>query len=218
MKRLVALAVLAVGVTVAWPQVAMGHHILGIPHYKYGTDYPQIPYAEVLAEVGDYNIHFTYFPGTPKPGERVRFKLYAFNRETKELFLEPLKVVFRRKTTFGSEAYGEPTTIRPGVGPEKNDYKFFTSFDEATAYQVEVHFPNDGDIEKIPFPVQIGETDPRPLLLGAIGILGFAVIGVGVAKRRRKKQQKKTTKKKGVKRKQSSDEPANAEGAAESTP
>ncbi len=166
---------------------ALAHHILGLPHYKYGDDYPQIPYVEIQGKVDTKSLSFTYFPGTPKPGERIRFKLYVLDEQTKQPFREPLKVVFAKKQAFGSEAV-RAVEIRPGVGPEGNDYKFFHAFESADAFEVRVHFPReDGTVEVVPLPVQIGETDPRPLFGAAVGILVVAVISVALIKRRQRR-------------------------------
>ena len=169
------------------PTMATAHHIMGIPHYRYGEDYPQIPYLEVLAQVGAHDLDFTYFPGVPKPGERVRFKLYIHDRESGEVFRNPLPVkVVRKRFLRSPVAIVAPFEIRTGDGPEKNDYKFFLTFDAAEAYEIRVHFPGDDGVEIIPFPVVIGETDDRPLLFGAAGLLGGAIISVAVVKKRRK--------------------------------
>lgn len=171
------------------PSVASAHHIMGIPHYKYGDDYPQLPFAEIKAQVGDYDLHFTYFPGTPKPGERVRFKLYAFHRETREPFRKPLEVSYFRERFLRSDVRkGESLQIQVGDGPEGNDYKFFHVFEEADSFYVRVHFPHRDGMEVIPFPVQIGVTDTRPLLGGSVLLLFLAVGTVAVINRRRKKR------------------------------
>jgi hypothetical protein len=180
------------------PTSALAHHILGLPHYKYGDDYPQIPYVEVLAQVESYDLYFTYFPGTPKPGERIRFKLYIVDRETNEPFREPLRVdMLETRAVRADRVIEGPLTIQPGVGPEANDYKFFYAFSDADAYAVRVHFPNgaSGEFERIAFPVQIGETDTRPLLGGAVLILGLSITSVAVVKRRRKKRAKSSRRK-----------------------
>lgn len=166
---------------------ALAHHILGIPHYMYGDDYPQIPYLEVIAQAGPYDLDFTHFPGFPEPGERIRCKLYVRNRETGAPFREPLHVELARRTfPWGSRPAGDPFTIHTGDGPEQNDYKFFVAFEEAEAYEILVHFPNGDIMEEIPFPVVVGRTDDRPLILGAAGLLLAAVVSVAAVKRRKR--------------------------------
>ena len=170
-----------------FPSALSAHHIMGIPHYKYGDDYPQIPYMEVVAQMGKYDLDFTHFPGFPVPGERVRFKLYIRHRETDEVFRDPLRVeVVRKRFMSDAAPVAAPFEIRTGIGPEKNDYKFFLEFKEAEAFEVQVHFPTAKGVEVISFPVVIGETDDRPLIFGAMGILAGAVIAVGVVRNRRK--------------------------------
>lgn len=180
---------LVVASAVAFPVSA--HHILGIPHYKYGEEYPQIPYVEVVAEVGTRQLVFTYWPGTPKPGDRVRLKLYVRDTVTGEPFREPLTANFvQRKFFSDDEVIAGPLTLRVGVGPEGNDYKFFHTFAAAEAYELQLEFPNGDSHELIPFPVSIGVTDDRPLLFGAVGVLACAVFTVAFVKRRRKSQAK----------------------------
>lgn len=166
---------------------AHAHHILGIPHYKYDENYPQIPYLEVVAQVGEYDLDFTYYPGLPEPGERIRLKLYVRNRKSGEVFREPLRVeVVRKRFLRAPEPASAPMTIRTGTGPESNDYKFFLTFPAAEAYELRVAFPSGEGIETIPFPVVIGRTSERPLILGAFLILVSAVCSVAWIKRRRK--------------------------------
>lgn len=200
--------------SIVWsaPSSAFAHHILGLPHYKYGDDYPQIPYVEIMAQVGPHDLYFTYFPGTPKPGDRIRFKLYVKNRVTGEPFRQPLEVSYVKSRTIRSDVVlRDRVAITTGVGPEANDYKFFYTFDDADAYEVRLRFPNGDDIEVIPFPVHIGETDTRPLLFGAVAILGLAIITVAGLKRRQRRRGKRTRKGKIGRLGQSSD---TNEGAA----
>lgn len=171
--------------TLALPAAA--HHILGIPHYKYSEEYPQIPMVEVLAQTPDADLYFTYMPGTPRPGQDVRFKLYAKRRLSGEPLTPTLKVeVFEKTFGGGLVPVAEPFTVEPGLGPEANDFKFFLAFAKAEAYVLRVHFPDEGKTEVIDFPVTIGQTDDRPLLAGAFGLLVMAVGTVAVLKRRRR--------------------------------
>ncbi len=165
---------------------ARGHHILGIPHYAYDENYPQVAFVEILAQSGPYDIRMSYMPGIVEAGARIRFKLYAVDRGTHQPFRLPLtgrveKVRFGRSP----EVVVEEFPIEVGTGPEGNDYKFFLSFPEVEAYRVVVRFPFPGvDAEEIPFPVQVGVTDDTPLLVGALACLVAMVVGVRFAKRR----------------------------------
>lgn len=170
---------------------AAAHHILGIPHYKYSEEYPQIPFVEVQAQTPDSDVHFTYMPGTPRPGEDVRFKIYAKHRADGTPRTPTMKVEVLKKTFFGGdEPIMDPFEIEPGSGPEAHDFKFFLRFEQAEAYQVRLHYPDDKQMEVIDFPVTIGETDDRPLIAGAFGSLVVAAVAVGVTKRRRKSHKK----------------------------
>lgn len=173
------------------PSALAAHHILGIPHYKYSEEYPQIPYLEVLAQVGDHDLVFTHFPGFPKPGEAVRLKLYVHDRKSGDVFREPLSVaVVKKRFLRGTEPVAQPFEIHTGSGPEKNDYKFFLTFAEPEAYEVRVRFPAAGGVETIPFPVSIGKTDDRPLIFGAAALLGATVVTVAAVKKRRRRRRR----------------------------
>ncbi len=177
---------------VALTSALYAHHILGIPHYKYSDEYPQIPYLEVIAQVGSTDLDFTYFPGIPRPGEAVRFKLYIRDRHSGEVFRQPLKVeVVQLHFLKGAQPVAEPFTIRTGTGPERNDYKFFLTFQAPEAYEVRVHFPNGEDVEVIPFPVVIGKTDDRPLIFAAAGILGIAIVSVAAVKKKQRRSRRR---------------------------
>ncbi len=188
--RVAAVLALAAVALVAAPAAA--HHIMGIPHYKYSEEYPQIPVLEVQALTHTSELHFTHMPGTPRPGEDVRFKIYAKRRSDGEPLTENMSVEVLRRTFFGgSEVVRELFEIEPGIGPERNDFKFFINFRDPEAYTIRLHFPEDGGTEVIDFPVVIGETDDRPLIAGAFGTLVVAAVAVGVSKRRRKRKRRK---------------------------
>lgn len=170
---------------------AAAHHILGIPHYKYSEEYPQIPFLEVQAQTPDSDVHFTYMPGTPRPGEDVRFKIYAKSRADGTPRTPKMKVEVLRKTFLGGEEpVMAPFEIEPGIGPEAHDFKFFVRFEAAEAFVVRVHYPDETQMEVIDFPVTIGETDDRPLIAGAFGSLVMAAVAVGITNHRRKKRNK----------------------------
>lgn len=169
--------------SLGWLSLAWGHHILGIPHYKYSEEYPQIPFVEVIAQTGPYDLDFTYYPGTPKPGEPVRFKLYVKNRETNTPYRSPLEVRFLEDRFLSDAAVLADQSIAVGTGPEANDYKFYYTFDRPEAFFVELAFEDGDRIERIPFPVTIGETDDRPLIGGAFATLLLSVAVVGGIKR-----------------------------------
>lgn len=168
------------------PAAAEAHHILGIPHYAYSENYPQIPFVEVMAQTVDHDLHFSYFPGTPRPGERVRFKLYVRERSSGRAFTGPLRLEVYEKRMWGGERLDQ-LELAPGTGPEAHDYKFFHRFETADAFELRLDFPTRDGVERIPFPVVIGRTDDLPLLGAAAGLLVGAALTVGVLKRRRRR-------------------------------
>ncbi len=181
--------IVACALLLGLPGAAAAHHILGLPHYKYSKDYPQIPFVEIMARTRHHELTFTYFPGTPEPGQRVRFKLYVKDMRDGKPFRKPLAAqVVQRRFIRDNLPLGERLTLRTGVGPEANDYKFFLTFPNAEAYEVQVTFPEGGAVEVIPFAVTIGQTDDRPLLLGAAGTLALAVVIVALINRRRRRE------------------------------
>lgn len=182
-------ALAAVLTLVALSSPLFAHHILGIPHYKYSDVYPQIPYLEVLAQVGQWDLLFTHFPGFPEPGEAVRLKLYVHDRSSGEVYREPLRVdVMRKRFLRSAVPLQESMQIHTGDGPERNDYKFYVTFPEREGYELRLHFPTEAGMEVIAFPVSVGKTDDRPLLFGAVGLLALAVTGVALTKKRRRRR------------------------------
>lgn len=162
------------------------HHIIGIPHYAYDENYPQLPFVEIVATSGPWDIRMTYLPGIIEPNQRIRFKLYAVHRETREPLREDL-VGQVRKVRFGQapEPVAPAFPIRVGKGPEGNDYKFFHEFPSYDEYQVLVRFEfPDGGVEEIPFPVTVGTTDDTPVLAGAVILILLAAVIVRYLKGR----------------------------------
>jgi hypothetical protein len=180
-RSILAAALLALVAGAAW-----SHHIIGIPHYAYDENYPQLPFVEIVATSGPWDIRMSYMPGIIEPGQRVRFKLYAVHRETREPLRKDLVGQVRRLRFGGSpEPVAPAFPIRVGKGPEGNDYKFFHEFPSYDAFEVLVRFEfPDGAVEEIPFPVTVGVTDDTPVLGGAILLVFFAAVVVRYLKGR----------------------------------
>lgn len=179
-------AALAVFVAGVFTGALSAHHIIGIPHYAYDESYPQLPFVEIVATSGPWDIRMTYMPGLIEPGQRIRFKLYAVHRESREPLRRDLVGQVRCRR-FGArpEPVAEPFPIRVGKGPEGNDYKFFLEFPGYDAYEVLVRFEfPDGAVEEIPFPVAVGVTDDTPVLGGAVLLILVAALAVRYLKGR----------------------------------
>lgn len=162
---------------------ALAHHQLGLPHYLYSEDYPQIPTMVVEADAEGYLVTFSIFPGNPMPGQTVRIKTYIKHKLTGEVYTQPIDMSISRETFFG----GNTEILEPRqVNSEYNEYKLSCEFLEAEKYFVTVTFEPRADFfEKIPFPVVIGETNFNliPIFFGAAFLLIF--IAVGLTKKNR---------------------------------
>ncbi|MCP4216725.1 MAG: hypothetical protein GY765_18890 [bacterium] len=154
------------------------HHQLGLPHYMYSKDYPQIPTMVVEADAEGYTVTFSTFPGNPRPGETVRIKVYIKHTKTKKVYTAPIRLSISTLTFFG----GENEMLAPRtVNCDYNEYKVSYVFQEAEKYLVNVVFEPRSDYrEKIPFPIVIGRTNFNiiPIVFGAVLLLVFVVVGV----------------------------------------
>lgn len=160
------------------------HHQLGLPHYLYSKDYPQIPSMAIEADAEGYIVTFSIFPGNPRPGEIVRIKVYIKHKLTGEVYTEPITMSVSRETFLaGDEQILEPRT----VAADYNEYKMSYEFQEAEKYFVNVTFePRPDFYEKIPFPIVIGQTNfnMAPIFFGAVFLIIF--VSVGFTKKRKK--------------------------------
>ena len=157
---------------------ALAHHQLGLPHYLYSEEYPQIPTMVVEADAEGYLVTFSIFPGNPLPGQTVRIKTYIKHKLTGEVYTQPIDMSVSRETFFGGNT--EILEARQ-VNSEYNEYKLSCEFLEAEKYFVNVTFePRSDFFEKIPFPVVIGETNFNliPILFGAAFLLIFVAVGI----------------------------------------
>jgi hypothetical protein len=168
-------------------QQTFPHHQLGLPHYLYSEDYPQIPTMVIDADAEGYTVTFSTYPGNPKPGETVRIKIYIKHTLTGKVYTSPISISVSRLTFFGGE--------RQLVAPKKlisdyNQYKMSYQFDDAEKYLINITFqPRNDFFEKIPFPIIIGKTNFNviPIIFGVILLLVF--IAVGFIKRNKDKEQ-----------------------------
>jgi len=182
LKTLFAVTVLFV---ILAPRMGFCHHQLGLPHYLYSKDYPQIPTMVIKADAEGYTVTFSIFPGNPMPDQTVRIKTYIKNKLTGEVYSEPIQMSISRETTFG----GETEIVPPrNVEIDYNEYKMSYEFSEAEKYFVNVTFePRPGFFEKIPFPIVIGKTNFNviPIFFGAVFFIIF--VAVGFTKKRQSK-------------------------------
>lgn len=176
-------------IAVAWLLLLLttngfSHHQLGLPHYLYSKDYPQIPTLVVEADAEGYLVTFSIFPGNPLPGQTVRIKTYIRHKQTGEVYTRPIEMSVSQETFLGGEQQILPSRK---VTSEYNEYKMSTEFPAAEKYYVNVTFePRPDFIEKIPFPVVIGKTNFNliPVFFGAVFLLIF--VSVGLTKKRQR--------------------------------
>ena len=138
----------------------------------------------IEADAEGFDVTFSTFPGNPQPGETVRMKVYIKHGQTGEVYQGPVELSISRVTFFG----GETMVVEPRVANiDYNEFKLSHQFEEAEKYHVNVVFEPRADfVEKIPFPIVIGETDFSvvPIVFG-LGLLAVFV-AVGVGKRRKR--------------------------------
>ncbi|MFQ5605468.1 MAG: hypothetical protein ACE5HS_19540 [bacterium] len=162
------------------------HHQLGLPHYLYSKDYPQIPTMVIEADAEGYLVTFSIFPGNPRPGQIVRIKTYIKHKLTGEVYTKPIQMSVSQETFFG----GEQEIVAPKtVACDYNEYKMSYEFKEAEKFYINVKFEPRADFfEKIPFPIVIGKTNFNmvPIIFGAVFLVIF--IGVGLTKKRQGKR------------------------------
>ncbi|MCP4397441.1 MAG: hypothetical protein GY801_09120 [bacterium] len=161
------------------PSTTFSHHQLGLPHYLYSEEYPQIPTMVIDADVEEgYSVTFSIYPGKPMPGDVVRMKVYIKNKETDAVYTKAIEIsVSTEMFLRGEKEILEPKTILS----EYNEYKMSYQFDAAEKYLVNVTFEaKEGVFEKIPFPIVIGETrfNMIPVILGGIFLVIFIAVGV----------------------------------------
>ncbi len=168
------------------PTPAMAHHVLGLPHYSYKDNYPQRPTLEYPATTGPYDVLMTSYPGIPVPGEPANIAMYIKNRESQQVYAEPITIRVLQTSTFGDNIIILPSTTRT---PFDNEYKVHVTLPVDGEYVVEISMPVEGRVEVIPFLMVAGQ----PTAMASLVITGsFGVVFVFVAIRAiQKKRQRR---------------------------
>ncbi|MHC4441930.1 MAG: 4Fe-4S binding protein [Planctomycetota bacterium] len=154
---------------------AKAHHILGLPHYSYKENYPQVPTLEYPATTGPYDVLLTSYPGKPVPGEPANLAFYIKNRNTNTPYERPITVRVLQTFTFGRNREILPATV---VEPFEQPHKISTTFSEDGEYIVELHMEVEGATEVIPFLMIAGDPSATVSIIIAIGavLLIFIII------------------------------------------
>jgi ferredoxin-type protein NapH len=169
-----------------WPQFGMAHHILGIPHYAYKENYPQVPTLEYPATVGSYDILMTSYPGKPKPGEPANLAFYIKNRQTGVPYARPVTVRVLQPRIFASDRILQAAT---SIEPFDKTHKLSVTFPDDGKFLVELSLTGGSHPEVVPFIMVVGEppsTVRALLVLTVILVLGCIVIRAILIKRRRR--------------------------------
>jgi hypothetical protein len=165
---------------------ARAHHILGLPHYSYKENYPQVPTLEYPATTGPYDVLLTSYPGIPNPGDAASVTIYIKNRKTEQAYAQPVQVRVLQTFTFGrNREVLAPTR----VVPLDQTHKFNATFPEDGEYVVELSMQVEGQTEVIPFLVLAGEPSATSSILVAlaIGLLLFVVVIRAIAIKRKRR-------------------------------
>ncbi|GAB4283436.1 MAG: hypothetical protein Kow0092_38270 [Deferrisomatales bacterium] len=155
---------------------ARAHHILGLPHYSYKENYPQVPTLEYPATTGPYDVLLTSYPGKPVPGEPANLAFYVKNRQTGEPYGEPVGVRVLETFTFGDNRTVEALDRIP---PFEQVHKITVTFPEEGEYVVELSLVVEGQTEVIPFAMVVGDPSSAWSVVAAVG-LGLAAFLVVV--------------------------------------
>jgi ferredoxin-type protein NapH len=132
-----------------WPQFITAHHILGIPHYAYKENYPQVPTLEYPASLGSYDILMTSYPGKPTPGESANIAFYIKDRHTGVPYGKQVGVRISQPRLFGFNR----TIIHPAttIEPFDRTHKLSVTFPDDGTFLVELSMFAGDHQEVIPF-------------------------------------------------------------------
>ncbi|MBT5534771.1 hypothetical protein HOK31_17020 [Candidatus Poribacteria bacterium] len=175
-------AFLLAALALAVASTVSAHHQLGLPHYLYNEEYPQIPTMVIDAEAEGYDVTFSIYPGNPQPGDIVRVSAYIKHAMTGAVYQKPVEMsVSTVKFLRGENFVDQP---KP-VASEYNEYKVSYRFETAEKYLVNLKFePRPGFFETIPFPVVIGKTKFSVVPIVAAVIFVGTFVAVGLTKKR----------------------------------
>lgn len=157
------------------PAAAMGHHILGIPHYAYDERYPQTPVLTYRVNAGPYEVKMTGYPGVPQPGEACSYHVYIKRIDNDMPFDSTVTMTVMRDKLIGVDPviYG-PSEARL----EQAVYKFSPRFDQEANFTLRIAYEAEGAPWIIDLPVVVGEPGSPWAVVG--GVLGGALLFLAV--------------------------------------
>lgn len=166
--------------------VTDAHHILGLPHYSYKENYPQVPTLEYPAKSGPYEILMTCYPGKPNPGEAANLAIYIKNQESGQPYDHPIQVRVLQTFTFGRNRDVRPASTVPFY---EHPHEVSVVFPDHGEYVVELTMDVEGQPEIIPFLMVAGEPSATWSVLIAVAVfllVFFVIIRAVRIKRRRR--------------------------------
>lgn len=178
-KTLVYLILSGIPILIVLSSVVSAHHIRGIPHYSYRSNYPETPVYEIVEKADQYIVTFTYYkiPGQ----DALDLAIYIRDSVDSQPFAEPVtfRVFGKREDPDKSHpftAYRNPTNV----------YKVGWVYEEEGDYFVRVTFSDSLSTHNVLFELSVGgENRVWYYLWGAILlIIAFATIA-SVAKKRK---------------------------------
>ena len=179
---------LVLATVMLWTATAGAHHILGLPHYSYKENYPQVPTLEYPAQSGPFQVLLTCYPGKPKPGEAANLAIYIKDKTSGEPYSQSIQVRVLQTFTFGRNKDVLPSTTVPLYS---QPHELLVTFPTQGEYIVELTLEVEGKSETIPFLLVAGDPSATGSVLIAIGVflaLFFIVIRAIRIKRRRHTQ------------------------------
>lgn len=179
MKIIICLISVGITILIILPSIATAHHIRGIPHYSYRSNYPETPVYEVVEKVDQYIVTFTYYK---IPGQNaLDLAIYIRDSVDNQPFAEPVtfRVFGKREDPDHSHpftAYRNPTNI----------YKVGWVYEEDGDYFVRVTFGDSLTTHNVLFELGVGgENRVWYYLLGAILLIIASATIAAVARKRK---------------------------------
>ena len=164
------------------------HHTMGNPRFVYKDNHPEAPTLEYPAELFNYDIVFTSYPGRPNINELTSFSFYAKDRETGKPYQEPITIRVLKIMNFGGTREAlKPTLLGQSIQPYTYDF----TFTEDGEYVIEMIMVLKGNDEMIPFIITAGEPSITvPALIAVGGILALYIFIIIVTRIRRTRKKK----------------------------
>ena len=162
------------------------HHLRGIPHYSYKSNYPETPVYEVIETADNWIVTFTYYR---IPGQQA-LDLAIYIRDS--IGHDPYSgsVMFRVFGQHEDPAQSHPLTAYRNP---TNIYKVGWVYEDDGIYYVRISFDDSLKTHNVLFELSIGgENRVWYLLGGSVTIVVFLAVLVGFVRQKRRLSRRKT--------------------------